>query len=440
MIKNRNSNSQSEQKNNSARLFNGSPNKNDFSQRKSYYQTHDENVTSQLKSDEMAAVERTASMPTRSSIFDNLFSGKHDASETPESIMEQYGFRQIETAIVAFVGNLQLKLNRLLPNLPVFVLQTGDDTFLFRKKFEKVDVTEINMTTPRFEIKFDSLTIARDQNTMQYNEFVYNYKGITYQCVGRRVAVNLAVNTFFVSPNFIKALQNFEILLSLFSRTNIFTYEWAGLTFEAGYSSLSNSEDYPSMETGSQTKNMVLNNSLELQLQLLVPRTETIKRWDDGMGGEPLIPKFEIEIKDEFGDTTDKSEVDVGNSELPNPDDNDGGLPGLEIENNGIKADNRFPKYPAGKAPVNYVPSNQKTYETPSGKFGEGVMKDGSNDYHALNPVQKNQKENDSLLIGIEGEAKQNGEEPKYPIPDSMPKDYNASQQDLYDVDAKENN
>lgn len=384
-----------DKQNSGVRLFTGKVSKNDFPQNhvpnkinrhhpvKSFF--NEEGIESP-ETPVANKIERPP-FPTQSSIFDNLFSSKHDASDTPEAILDQYGFRQIETGLVAFVGDLQLKLNKILKTLPVFVLQTGDDTFLFKKKFEHINPSEVVMHTPRFVIKFESVTIAKDQNTMQYNEFVYNYQGINYQCVGRRIALNFQVSTFFVSPNFLKAMQNLEIMLALFSRTNIFTYEWAGLTFESGYSSLSNNEEYPAMEVGQSSKNMVLNNSLELQLQVLAPRTDSIKRWDEGMGGSNLIPHFNIDIKQD-GDVTDNAIVDPSNSELP--DDTSDELPVAGQPDAKPIYKNKEPKYPAKHAPVEYPQSHQHTYKVP-----------------------------DELPKEYDGTDNE-----RYPIPDELPKDY----------------
>lgn len=254
-------------------------------------------------------------------VFDNNFSEKHDASVTPQEVLNQYSFQQIETALIAFCGDLQLKVQKILPKVPVFVLQTGDETYLFKKKFEKVSNKEILEVTPRLVIKFEDVQIASDQMTMQFNNFIYNYKGINYQCVGRRVPIEFNVSLFFISPNFVIGLQNLEIMLSIFSRDSVFTYKWAGLNFESSYSSVSTSSEYPSLEFSSQSKNMVNNFQMTLQIQLLSPRAETIKRYDENWGANDFDTSFNIHVQQggetNFEDTLeiDGSETDTQSSE-----------------------------------------------------------------------------------------------------------------------------
>ena len=49
-------------------------------------------------------------------------------------LLDKYPFNQLEYALLGFVGNIQLKLQNIVPTMPVFILQTGDDTYMFRKK------------------------------------------------------------------------------------------------------------------------------------------------------------------------------------------------------------------------------------------------------------------------------------------------------------------
>lgn len=320
--------------------------------------------------------------------------------------MDMFGFNQLESALVAFCGDLQLKLQYVMPTLPVFVLQTGDDTYLFRKKFEQVDAKEILEKTPRFVIKFESITILQDQMTMQYNNFVFNYGGINYQCIGRRVAIEFQVMTFFVSPNFVKALQNFEVLASLFSHDNVFTHEYAGITFECAYSSLSNSEEYPSMEVSNQSKNMALNNQITLQVQLMSPRVETIKRFDQNWGGGGFDPVFDINIK-QGDEVTDNSTLDTRDTEEDEP---------ITPENNtGI----------GGAESLEEFAANQPSRPRENAKIKLPTS----------NPVFYDGKEDASIKLPTENPVNYNSSERGYPVPDSMPKPYKDENNKMYDLD-----
>ena len=50
---------------------------------------------------------------------------------------KNYKFKQIETGLTGFVANFEKKLNEIYSDIPVFVLDTGDETFFFKEKFEK---------------------------------------------------------------------------------------------------------------------------------------------------------------------------------------------------------------------------------------------------------------------------------------------------------------
>lgn len=351
---------------------------------------------------------QVVSSPGHSTVFDNNFSANHDASVTPTEVINMFGFNQIETALIAFCGDLQLKLQYVLPTLPVFVLQTGDESYLFRKKFEHLESKEVLEKTPRFVIKFENVTFLNDQNTMQYNDFVFNYGGINYQCVGRRVAVEFQISTFFVSPNFVKGLQNIEILASLFSHDNVFSYQYAGLTFESAYSSMSNAEEYPSMEVSQQSKNMALNNQITLQIQLMSPRVETIKRFDENWGGGGgFDPVFDINIKQD-GEITDTSTLDTrdGEEDEPITPENNTGIGGAE--------------------------TIEEINEANKDKIVKRV--NASIDLPTKNPVYYDGKEDADIKLPTTRPAYMNDGGEKYDIPDSMPKPMKDDNDKTYDL------
>jgi len=189
----------------------------------------------------------------------------------------KYDFNQIEFGLLAFIGNLELKLQKIVSELPTFVLQTGDTGYLINEKFVLTENKEIYEKIPRFVINFDSIQYQSDQNTNQYNKFVYMYEGVRYLASGRRLAILIPVNTDFVSSNFIKGLENFEVMSTIIAKDNVFTYDFLGNTFEAAYVFQNPDIEKPSMDFGAGTRNFSVKTSFDLQLHLLVPRIESIK-------------------------------------------------------------------------------------------------------------------------------------------------------------------
>lgn len=195
----------------------------------------------------------------------------------------KYDFNQILYCLLGFVGNLELKLREIIPELPVFVLQTGDQTFYLDKKFIQTTNTEILQKIPRFVITCSDIQPLSEQNTNQYNKINYKYLNIEtseiqiYTCIGRRISLEMPIDCNFISSNFIKMLENFMVFTSISSRPNVFTYEFMGNTYEASYVLASNNNENPGMTIDSGTRNSNSKFTINLDLQVFVPRIETIK-------------------------------------------------------------------------------------------------------------------------------------------------------------------
>ena len=189
----------------------------------------------------------------------------------------KYSFEQIQNGLLGFVGNIELKLREINNELPVFILQTGDFSYILDKKFTESENKEIYQKIPRFVITMDDIQYQSDQNTNPYNKVIYNFEELDYMCVARRLAITLPLTTDFVSSNLVKAFENFEIMATIVAKPNIFTYEFLGNTFEAAYVITVPSMEKPTMDIGSGTRSDSIKTSFELQLQLLVPRIESIK-------------------------------------------------------------------------------------------------------------------------------------------------------------------
>ena len=188
-----------------------------------------------------------------------------------------WDFNQIQIGMESFMTDIEKKMHEIIPDLPVFILQTGDASYYVDKKFQEITNKEIYEKVPRFHINFEDISILSDQNTNPYNNLEYKYKGKIYCCTARRLAIQVPLNMNFVSSNFLKALEHFEVMGCLVCRPNVFTYDFLGNTFEAAYVHTGNSSDAPTLDPSNATRNYSIKFQWTLDLQLLLPRVETIK-------------------------------------------------------------------------------------------------------------------------------------------------------------------
>lgn len=193
----------------------------------------------------------------------------------------KYGFNQLELGIVAFVSNLEFKLQNILPELPVFILETGDTSYYIKEKFVETDNKEIYQKTPRFVMTVEDVQYQPDNNSNAYNKATYLFQEKNYICNCRRVTILIPIDTSFVSPNFILALQNFEILSTIMTRENVFTYEFLGNTYSGAYTLAPPITTKPGLDISAGSRNAVVKTAIELYLNILVPRIESIKLVSD---------------------------------------------------------------------------------------------------------------------------------------------------------------
>jgi hypothetical protein len=223
-----------------------------------------------------------------------------------------YRFNQIETALIAFCGDIEKKVNQIIPNTPVFVLQTGDFSYYIDKKFQEAPFQDIVQQSPRLVITFEDIQYLQDQNTNQYNKIEYVLDDVLYVATGRRLAVNMPTILNFVSPNFIYGLEHFEVLSTIVARDNVFTYEFLGNTYECAYVNNSVSSEMPAMEVSSQTRDVNIKLNFDLQIHLFVPVVDSIIKLSDTTKDTIFyegVFKEVIDINTARNDTTNKSDM-----------------------------------------------------------------------------------------------------------------------------------
>lgn len=203
-----------------------------------------------------------------------------------------YPFNQSVIALEAFVANFSAKVNEIKEDIPVFVLNTGDETYFFEKKFvpkknsKKYENQDINNIVPRIVLDFsDSPTFQQEQNTNQYNPYKYRFNNRLYLAKNsRRLAYDIPCNCSIITSNFIKALEYFDMIASIVAMDKVLTYEFLGNTFEGNYKITSFMFEKNSIEAGSSTRNFIIKVNIEYSVQLWAVNYSSIVDITDSEG------------------------------------------------------------------------------------------------------------------------------------------------------------
>lgn len=217
----------------------------------------------------------------------------------------KYDFKHLESGIIAFVANIESKLKTIMPNIPVYIIETGDLCYYVKEKFIETDYKEIYNKIPRFVIQIQTITSQKENNTNPYNIIDFNFDNENYEATVRRTNVLISLDTSLITSNFVMGLSAFEIMDSIMCRENVFTYEYLGNTYEGAFNLSSESMEKPTMEASSATRDLIIKNSIDLNLQVFTPRVETIKNLKDA--GYDTV-EFDLTVKevDEKDDYTTK--------------------------------------------------------------------------------------------------------------------------------------
>jgi hypothetical protein len=239
---------------------------------------------------------------------------------------KNYQFKQIETGLTAFMATFEKRLNEIYPDIPVFVLDSGDESYIFKEKFEKLN--EAYLQVPRAIISINEIEFNTDQDTNQYIKIIYKFLSSIFRAQFRRKATNVPIICSFVCSNFIKALEYLEVLGCILSIDNTFTYDYMGNNYQASFNVNSFGLEKNSMDVGG-TKNYIVKANIDLQLQLFLIKFRTIEDLGNGGGlnsgningtGDGLNPYFQIISKNGVEDYNDK--LDPNNPEIPDEPDN----------------------------------------------------------------------------------------------------------------------
>jgi hypothetical protein len=201
----------------------------------------------------------------------------------------KYKFKQFEHGLIAFISNFEKKINQII-EIPVLVLETGDETYWFKNKFEAKpeNLNELYQKIPRLILTIDEASLQSDQDTNQYVKILYQIDNETFKSQARRKAITFPFQCNLVSSNFITALEHFEILLSILSVDNVFTYEFLGNTYQGSFNATNFAFEKTPLENGG-TKNFVIKATLDVQLQPFILKYESIQNVNENEPKETVI-------------------------------------------------------------------------------------------------------------------------------------------------------
>ena len=198
----------------------------------------------------------------------------------------KYKFNQIETALVAFIGNLRIKINSFeeftskYGTIPVMMLENGDETYINLNK-NKSDQKEQYLKIPRVVVNIEDLLIEQDQDTNRIIPVNYilpkDDSNEIWTGSFRRKAISIPVTLNFVCSSYIQALEFQELVLTFLTIENITTYNWLANDYPLDYNMTTISVERNSMDMGG-TKNIVVKASIDLKLALMIPRYNTLEK------------------------------------------------------------------------------------------------------------------------------------------------------------------
>jgi hypothetical protein len=192
-----------------------------------------------------------------------------------------FDFRQLEFALISYVTDFEKKYNTILPEAPVYVIQTGDTTYYLNSKFQEQEDKSIYEKIPRAVIQFTELERTNDTDTNRFNRWTYLYENENYTSEFRRLQVNIHAPITLVSSNLLMALQQYEISLGMTNQENAFSYEWVGSKFDAKWF-VPNTEnvEFPAPEMGG-TRRYIQKLPIQVETHIYVPIVETIMKLSD---------------------------------------------------------------------------------------------------------------------------------------------------------------
>ena len=228
-----------------------------------------------------------------------------------------YNFVHLQTAIIAFIADFELKVHQVYPNIPV-LMENIDDSYIFLKKYAKTELEELYNSLPRIVLSFQDVQAQLDLNSTQFLRMNYEFNDKEYNTQFRRVSTGLTININFICSSYIKSLEYWEFLVSLICIDNVYTYQHFGNTYQGGYLMVNSPNiDKGQLNNGtSETKNFNVTCSLDLNIQPTFVNFNTIT---DKQKSSFLIDSDIIDIIGDNSGSAYTSDIDdLGNEIITN--------------------------------------------------------------------------------------------------------------------------
>ena len=196
-----------------------------------------------------------------------------------------YEFKHIQTALIAFIADFGKKIHFVFPEIPV-LLENIDDSYILYKKYSDTELQELYSKLPRIILNITEVNAKLENNSSQFLKMNYEYNNIEYNTQFRRISSALTIEIKFICSNYLKALEYWEFLLSILCIDNTLTYQYFGNTYQGSYllQSTPSIEKPPLSNSSSESKNVILNTTIELNCYPSFINVNTIVK-NDGSNG-----------------------------------------------------------------------------------------------------------------------------------------------------------
>lgn len=179
-----------------------------------------------------------------------------------------YEFNHAKIALIAFIADLEKKVQFVFPDFPV-MMENIDDNYILWKKYSEKELQELYNKLPRMVVSVQDIQAQTENNTTQFLRMNYIFNDNEFNTQFRRISTSLTIELKIITSNFLKSLEYWEFILSLLCIDNVYTYEHLGNTYQASYLM----QNTPTTEKGqlnnatSESKNSIVNITIELNTQ-----------------------------------------------------------------------------------------------------------------------------------------------------------------------------
>lgn len=189
-------------------------------------------------------------------------------------IIEHFTHDYFENAIIAMINDMSLWFGSV--NIPVFVLNTGDEVFIIdQNKLKKLDSLgeTLYQKTPRIVLDINDIDFQTDEMTSphQKGKFKLNMDEGTreFRTKVQRIPCTVSIGFELFTDNILMALKYSELMLMILTKKNTFEFKYLQKTYTSTYNFDFSIKDERNiiMSQDSNRRSRVLSTNISLQLQ-----------------------------------------------------------------------------------------------------------------------------------------------------------------------------